>query len=45
MQRIKRFYFLWVSMGGGCMTLDEVILLEKQIDLLKDRTQIIFAEG
>ena len=27
------------------MTLDDVILLEKQIDLLKDRSQIIFAEG
>ena len=27
------------------MTLDEVILLEKSKDIIKDRSQIIFAEG
>ena len=27
------------------MTLDDVLLLEKQIDLIKDRSQVIFAEG
>jgi len=31
--------------GGGIMTLADVILLEKHKDLIKDRSQVIFAEG